>query len=387
MTSSKDFIQFPRQAGTSILRIDNLPYEQYILNDYTRVAAVLLLCNGHMQGFSSTDDTFEHYLQLANSISIRDYFLQNFEEIMLMYVYARFGNLFRVVLERVPETSVSYPIGVFLKNNIVCITYSPLQLTEVVNNIALTIFLYGGRSRFLQSTATANEQGGDVDDDDDKDGHGGGGGGGGDNNGDRPRSNLLGVPRPLNSDRFEASIHSTMQAGSFLSGVNNHSVDMACYRRERVIKRPTFEPLFSAPYNTCPNNDDPSGGGDGSDGRRTTTYLNAQKMMLAFNIIYNESNKVPLLDLACLRVLLATAVRPIIDALHVATENSTAQKQRKQKFSVRSQPAAVRTGKITQIAHIIQKQNRDEMHTYNVLCTGLLRQRLNIEVAVNGQVR
>lgn len=160
------FVQVPAtsclldtQQDTKSVYVDNMPYDLFILTDLTRCAAILKFCEDpdNVTETSSTDEIFDAYIRLSkqHDDGIMNFFLTNFEQVLLMYISARFGNLFNVIIERVKEPLVKFPVGCFVEKTNLIVIYSPPALIEYVDRLSMSL-LYTSSNSFIRNNDSSD---------------------------------------------------------------------------------------------------------------------------------------------------------------------------------------------------------------------------------------
>lgn len=350
-----------------------MDYDNFLLNDLTRSAAVILMSQDleNSDEFSSTDDIFESFLKFSRSQgSIMNYFLSKFEQILTMYIYARFGNLFNVIVERVKDTLVKFPIGVFVDNSNLIVIYSPAKLIEFVERLSMSIFLYSSDNGFIRnrdSDNVFNSQAMKI--------H------------DERLKRFLQLEKEQEV-QYNNSFHDSLprEYADFFNGITGFVDDNRETRLDQLVCENVHQPFL----NTQPNdysllsysstrpcqfaNDD-----FGTDDALffTSNYLVAQKMMLEFNKMFSEANKSDLMFLASIRTIMATAVRPIVDLFIV--QNETKEREHKEARRRATTKSVIR-GKLPLNTTIIEACR--EKHENFTQESSLRQQRLNIDVCV-----
>lgn len=331
------FIHVPKQSDetTKTVFIDNLPYDLFLLTDLTRCAAILKFCEDldNITETTSTDSIFNAYIKLAKKVEggIMNYFVANFEKILLMYIHARFGNLFNVIIERVKEPLVKFPIGCFVEKTNLVVIYSPPALIDYIDRLSMSLLMYSSNNGFIRSTDSERAfQSRGVQLFDDK------------------------IKALINVDNLQCthttnSYHSKAprQVEQFLNGIApNYEESVGQLTCDSIahpsvakmaistIPIPHFDPISFSSTRICYDNEadrDKDGADDNDELFLTSNYIAAQNMMLNFNGVFSERNKSLLLFLSSIRTILSTAVRPIIDLFIIRADDKEQKNANKRK--------------------------------------------------------
>lgn len=420
--------------GAKTINIDNMTYDKFLLNDLTRVAALLCLNDGQPRKFHSSDDVFESYLRFANVTSMLEYFLENFEHIILMYIYSRFGKIFEVSIERVNDPVVKFPIGCYTSNTHLVVLYTPARLQEYIERLSMSIFLYATDSEDAELSATVSRM-----------------------------WNVQRVKRPKNKrleellqvderdlingkNQLFPSFHNTLpvEIGDFMSGVNGlnkndckkNQTELRCSSfgdttgfipinidRQSVLSDPfvinkthrveenlsflssSLMPTFKKKRTnggTLKDTEDFNKhifrGNEVNPNLETIhNYLESQQMMLQFNSIFCYGNRTSLIYLAGIRTILSTAIRPIVDQFVISNDRTGKPKPKMptpgtkntQDIVNSDQPAILRKNKIdaqktTELQPCLKSGTGFSKLGKNldIIYHTLKQQRLNIDVCV-----
>lgn len=383
------FMHLPTSSGSGIDRsvyIDNMTYDHFLLTDLARCAAILRMSSDldNVTEFFSTDDIFEQYLKFAKSNSILDYFLINFERILTMYVHARFGNLLTVIVERVKEPLVKFPIGCFVDHSNLIIIYSPEKLCKFVDRLSMSIFLYASENGFIrnrENDSVFNSRGMRE--------H------------EERLKKFLNIEQKNSGPHYSKSFNDTLptEYKDFFSGINsfasNNKSHFTCDRYTPLLStdvQGNFDMIAYSSSRQCEKvtEEDSLYSGCDLDGEDavflTTNYLASKKMMLEFNKVFEENNKSVLLYLSAIRTILSTAVRPVVDLFIVKSDEKIKEHRDNQRKKVNrlacaaAAPSIIKSGRfVPQQTTIVEqcKNRRVEM-----IDSSLRQQRLNIDVCV-----
>lgn len=379
------FIRVPAQDenNTKSVFIDNLTYDMFLLTDLTRCAAILKFCEDpdNITETTSSDAIFDSYFKLTKNLEtgIMNYFLTNFEQILLMYIHSRFGNLFHVIIERVKEPLVKFPIGCFVDKTNLIVIYSPPTLIEYVDRLSMSLLLYSSNNGFIRNS-DSNEifKSKAIKAFDDK------------------MKSILNVD-DLQHTFYSDSYHSkaSREIGEFLNGIapnyEENMEQLTCDNLTHPSITKTiistfamshFDPIAFSSTRVCYDNenDDDDNEINTNDALfLTSNYIAAQNMMLDFNRIFSEKNKSSLLFLSTIRTLLSTAVRPIVDLFVIRAdekEQKINNKRKRQHFDCNTQK-----NKLQQKFTTVDVDGNRSV-TENNINTNLRQKRLNIDVHI-----
>ena len=318
-----DFVQTPT-LNSNVYRsmyLDQQPYDLFLLNDLIRTAAILCLCDkgrGYCP-FYSPDSIMEQYVKLSRERNILRYFIDNFEEILLMYIYSRFGKSFNVNIERVKDTGVAFPIGSFVCQTELYVVYNPFELISYLEKIALSIFLYSGENGFVskkinrrQAKCTEGPNTTVVDERFKK------------MLNVKPYQNYAYISSELIQDK-DKKMNGISVINSLSTDENNSPfMNMYC-QRPTVLLQSTTSYAQTQEYNAQP----PIIPGPLACESEVESYINSQCIMIGFNSFFSEKHRITLLYLDCIRTLLYTGLASI-NTLFIL-ENHRAEQANKEK--------------------------------------------------------
>lgn len=385
------------QQDTKSVFVDNMPYDLFILTDLTRCAAILKFCEDpdNITETSSTDEIFDLYIKLSKQFDdgIMNFFLTNFEQILLMYIHARFGNLFNVIIERVKEPLVKFPVGCFVDKTNLIVIYSPPSLIEYIDRLSMSLLLYTSSNSFIRNN----------------------------------NSNEVFKSRAMKI--FEDKIHKVLNTGGnvqqtyisdslhsrapqvvreFLNGIapnyDDNMSQITCDTLAHTTIAKTVASTFAMSHydhiafssaRACydDDNDDDNANGENYINNNsndalflTSNYLATKNMMLYFNRIFSEQNKSSLLFLSTIRTILSTAIRPIIDlfVLNADERQQEATNKRRRKQFTRLECTSKRNIQQKLInVEVDDSGSRSSIDSkFNHVNMNLRQKRLNIDVHI-----
>lgn len=148
-TCPNTYFNLPEYIPAQTYVLNRQTHEEYHLTNLTRCAAIYNYIHANHAINASVNEIFQVFVDTENPAAIPKVFIDNFEVFFRLYLMARFGRMFNILIRENGQTMNNFPVNVFVNKDTIVAIYSRDKLSQFMNNVSTFQYLFFNEKFFL----------------------------------------------------------------------------------------------------------------------------------------------------------------------------------------------------------------------------------------------